>query len=475
MSPLRTKLFTKIFLWFFLSLVVLVGVLWSGADLRFRLSPRLPTLGRSEQRLEGVGRLISHELSSVFRGGWTEVLDRYSKAYNLDFVLCSNDGNRLAGKDIPIPDKVKKNIVDLKKVEPGMSPAQLDRAMLNNAPFMVRTSKPTLYWIGLRIPLILEQGRTSIPATLLIVSDTRTGGGLFLDPSPWVLLVVLVLLISAAMWIPMVRSITGPVARMTKATRQIERGRFDVRLDEKRSDEIGQLGHAINEMASRLDSYVKGQKRFLGDVAHELASPIARIQLGLSILEERVDEPNAERVRDVAEDALHMSNLVKELLSFSRAEINPAKVRLEPVKLYDIALRVLEREQLTHKSIQIKIDEKLKAMADPELLVRAISNIVRNAVRYAQDAGPIAITAFQEGDEMILEVADGGEGVSEEHIKYLFEPFYRTDSSRGRETGGSGLGLAIVKTCVEACNGGVKAANIKPKGFAVTITLKAAS
>jgi len=469
----RTSLFAKIFLWFFLSLVVLIGVLWAAADLRFRLIPRLPALGRSQQRVEAVGRLISHELSTVFRGGWNEVLDRYSEAYQLDFILCSNDGGRLAGKDIPIPPTVLARIDASDESRPKHPPGLHPPVPPGHGHFRAKTSKPTRYWIGIRIPLVAEHGRASTPATLLVVSDTSTGGGLFLDPSPWIILVALVILLSAALWIPMVRSITGPLARMTKATRQIERGRFDVKLDEGRSDEIGQLGHAINEMASRLDSYLKGQKRFLGDVAHELASPVARIQLGLGILEDRVKDENRERVQDVIEDAGHMSNLVKELLSFSRAEIDPTKVRLQGVRLVDVARRVLEREQITHEDVQIQVEDNLKAMADPELLVRALSNMFRNAARYAGDAGPITISARQKAGEVMIEVVDSGEGVPEEHLGHLFEPFYRIDASRGRNTGGVGLGLAIVKTCVESCGGLVTASNLKPKGFAVTITLKA--
>ena len=469
MKP-RYPLFTKILVWFFLSLVILGAVLYGAFDLQFRLDPRSPLLGQSGNRMAAVGRLISHELGSAFRGQWTEILARYSEAYQASFVLCSNDGERLAGKEIPIPLKVKEKITGT--IDATTAPPHPPYPPPSSRPsFTVRTSDPTRYWVGVRVRVSVGTDRPPLPATLVAVSDSITGGGLFLDPTPWLIILAAIVFLSVVLWVPMVRSITRPIADITAATEEIARGRFDVRLDERRSDELGRLGRSINEMAARLGGLVRGQKRFLGDVAHELASPIARIQLGLGILEQRIDEAGRERVRDVADEAEHMSNLVNELLSFSRAEVNPAKVRLEPVKLASVVRRAIERERVEGVEIRVDVDEEIEVSADPELVGRALANVVRNAVRYAGDAGPIEVEALKEGDAVLLEVRDMGPGVPEEDLGRLFEPFYRPDASRERETGGSGLGLAIVKTCVETCRGSVRARNLAPTGFAVTMEL----
>ena len=468
---MRTTLFTRILFWFFMSLVVLGGVLFGFFNLQFRLGPQSPLLGKSGNRIAAVGELISHELRGAFRGEWNVILDRYSDAYQMDFVLCSNDGHRLAGKDVPIPPKVIEKITKgsrSPRLAPHASPPP-------QSTFTVRTTDPTRYWIGVRIPIFVAQDQAPMPATLMAVSDSIKGSGLFLDPMPWLIVLAVVVFLSVILWVPMVRNITRPISQVTEAAQEIARGRFDVRLNEKRTDELGRLGRSINEMAARLGSLVRGQKRFLGDVAHELASPVARIQVGLGILEQRGAESDRERVRDVMEDVSHMSDLVDELLSFSRADAHPSRVTLQNVNLAWVVRQAKERECSAREDVRMEIDDRTEVVGDSELLTRAVSNLLRNAVLYAGDAGPISVTAKPEADEVTLEVRDSGPGVPEEILDHLFEPFYRPDESRGRETGGVGLGLAIVKTCIHACQGTVTARNVEPAGLAVTLTLKAAA
>jgi two-component system sensor histidine kinase CpxA len=277
--------------------------------------------------------------------------------------------------------------------------------------------------------------------------------------------------LAALLWLPLVRSITRPLAEASRAAEEIALGRFDVRLDEHRADEIGALGASINAMATRLGDYVRGQKRFLGDVAHELASPLARIQLGLAVLEQRVDAAAQERVREVAEEAREMSRLVEELLQFTRAELRDAKSALGVVKLAPIVQRAIDRERADGVTIRSEVGDDLEAVGDTELLTRALANVLRNAVRYAGQAGPVVVTARRDGTQVEIEVRDGGPGVPPETLDRLFEPFYRPQAARERETGGVGLGLAIVKACVAACGGTVRARNLSPNGFLVAISL----
>jgi two-component system sensor histidine kinase CpxA len=171
------------------------------------------------------------------------------------------------------------------------------------------------------------------------------------------------------------------------------------------------------------------------------------------------------------EDVTHMSNLVNELLSFSRAEMDTAKVMLKTVELLPVVQRAVQRETMPETEIITKIDPKIRVIADPELLVRALANIIRNAVKYAGDAGPIQVSAKRKENKTEIEIQDSGPGVPDDLLEQLFEPFFRPQPSRDRCSGGVGLGLAIVKTCIETCKGRVYARNLKPKGFAVTITL----
>ena len=122
----------------------------------------------------------------------------------------------------------------------------------------------------------------------------------------------------------------------------------------------------------------------------------------------------------------------------------------------------------------MQVDEALTAIGHERYLTRAIGNLLRNASRYASHAGPISVTAGRHGDKVELVVADSGPGLPADALERIFEPFYRLQSSRSRETGGVGLGLAIVKSCVEACRGAVACRNRSPHGLEVIITLRAA-
>ena len=198
------------------------------------------------------------------------------------------------------------------------------------------------------------------------------------------------------------------------------------------------------------------------------------MQFALSILEDRVDEKNRAYVSDVKEEVELMSKLVSELLAFSKAGMKTADVKLESLKLLPLVETVVARETATESAVvKIKIPENTEVVAHSELLARAVSNVVRNAVRYAGRAGEITISAKANGGNFVnLEIADCGAGVPADSLEKLFDPFYRVETDRARQTGGTGLGLAIVKTCVEACGGKVVAENRVPQGLAVIMALK---
>jgi two-component system sensor histidine kinase CpxA len=139
--------------------------------------------------------------------------------------------------------------------------------------------------------------------------------------------------------------------------------------------------------------------------------------------------------------------------------------------LHAVAEMAVHREALDAAAVQIAVPEELRVKADRQLLIRALGNLVRNALRYAGECGPVIVSARKEGCEGCLSVIDCGPGVPEEHLPKLFDPFYRVDASRDRSTGGAGLGLTIVKTCIEACRGTVVCQNRLPKGFEVSIRL----
>jgi two-component system sensor histidine kinase CpxA len=163
---------------------------------------------------------------------------------------------------------------------------------------------------------------------------------------------------------------------------------------------------------------------------------------------------------------------VNELLSFSKASLGATHAKLQQVPLRALVDLAIRREVTNGEQVETKIASDLRVEVEPELLTRALANLLRNAIRYAGKAGPITITAEPRDGQVALSVSDCGPGIPEAELQRIFDPFYRLDASRDRETGGVGLGLAIVKTCVEGCQGTVVADNRLPTGLQVTITLR---
>ena len=529
----RFPLYAKILLWFFLNLVFLAIAFFAFLKIQFHLGLDSLLLGQAGDRIQAVSQIISSELNDAPKAQWSGILERFSSAYQVQFYLFHLDGGQVAGETIALPAEVHAKFTERRwpfwqpQRQPGASPdgqpafreGRPDEPRPNRpqqprqperesgsprdaqpafpggpqdeprpnrpqpqqpgappfgpqARFMLHTSSPSRYWVFVRVPVLDREQQRPIPVTLLAVSNSIRGGGLFFDFLPWVGVGLGVLFVSVLFWFPLVRGITRSLSQLTHATEQISEGKFEARVEASRRDELGRLGQAVNRMATRLAGFVSGQKRFLGDIAHELCSPIARIQVALGILEQRADDKQKAYVEDVREEVQHMSSLVNELLSFSKAGLRQKEIKLEPVKLADLARRVVAREAAEANLIEIHIDESLQAQAEPELLSRALANLVRNAIRYAGQSGPITVSANAQDGRVILTVADCGPGVPEETMGQIFDPFFRLEPSRSRDTGGTGLGLAIVKTCVEACQGTVTAKNRSPSGLQVEIVLK---
>jgi two-component system, OmpR family, sensor histidine kinase CpxA len=483
---LRFPLLAKILIWFFLNLVVLAVAFYVLFNAQLRLGLDSLLAGRAGGRVQAVSEVIVGELKGKPISDWNGVLNHFEHAYKVQFYIFRNDGQQAAGEAVTLPKDVAEKVTEPhpgggmgrgmgRGMGFGMGRRMELAASAPQTPFVLHSGKPAHYWVGVRLPLTDESQSRPCPLVLLFASRSLRAGGLFFDVTPWLIVGFSALLFSVLFWIPLARSLTRSLSQMTHATEQIAEGRFDVRVDEARGDELGRLGLAINRMATRLSGFVTGQKRFLGDTAHELCSPIARMQVALGILEGRADEKQKAYVADVREDLEHISTLVDELLSFSKAGLQPRATKLEPVSVAAIARRVIAREAPVADQVELRIGENLAVLAAPDLLSRALANLIRNALRYAGNAGPITLAAESRDGHVVITVTDRGPGVPEPSLQQMFDPFFRVESSRSRDTGGMGLGLAIVKTCVEACQGAVTARNCQPSGLQVELRLRAAA
>jgi two-component system sensor histidine kinase CpxA len=351
----------------------------------------------------------------------------------------------------------------------GRLPSVEEEAQLPPAPrlppesvFLRIAHNPTRYWAGARIRSTTLSGVPGGIAILLIRSNSLLASSLFFNWRLWLGVALTVIGLSVICWLPFIRGLTRSIAHMDRVTQQIAEGRFDVQAAAPRSDELGHLGQQIDRMAARLESFVQDQKRFLGDIAHELCAPIARIQFALGILEQKAGEGEQRHVAALHEEIQEMSTLVNELLSFAKAGMQAGSAPLAVVSVTALVEKTVAREGFAGRSIELRVDPGIHAMANEALLSRALGNVVRNAIRYAGAAGPIVISAERDGGKVAVTVADNGPGLPESELEKVFEPFYRPEAARTRETGGAGLGLAIVRTCVETCGGTVSCRNRKP-------------
>jgi two-component system sensor histidine kinase CpxA len=445
-------------------------------------------MAAARERIIGISRQIALDLEDTSTNDRDRLLRRYSTDYGVSFYLFSNDGSEIAGGPVTLPATVLARLEE----RPGPPrpelaypppPDELDlpppypRPLPRGEPFLVETAAAPRYWVGVRMPVPDDTLPRPRRGTLLIASSSLWTNSFFFQLKPWLVMGGVASLISALCWLPFIRGTTRAVHRMLAATSIISTGRFNVDAGSKRRDELGELGASINRMAAQLDSLVRGQKRFLADAAHELRSPLGRMQLAASILERNADQPEdgyiAKYVADLKEDVEMMSDLTDELLMFARAETIPAAsttlIAMEPV--IEKAVRM---ERRIGAEIQVDVASQLRAVANETMLCRSVANVVRNSIRYAGQAGPIRISAHPVDDAVEIVISDSGPGVPEHSLDKIFTPFYRIDESRNRRTGGAGLGLAIVKSCMEACGGTVVCRNRLPSGLETTLRLKRA-
>ncbi len=339
----------------------------------------------------------------------------------------------------------------------------------SRAVFLMRGDHGDGYSAGVDLTFPRRQGNgPRVHALLLVRSERLDGAGMFFDFKPWLLGGVAVLALSLAIWKPFAWSIASYLRKLTRSTERIAAGDFQVSLPPRGQDELGKLGSAIETMAVRLDRLVSGQKRFLGDAAHELCAPLARLRTGLGILEMKLGDDSQRHLAGIETEAEELALLVEEILAFSR--VGSRKAVREPFNLKELIDECSGRET-TRTMLENRVPAELGVSSDARLLGRCIGNLLRNAVVHGGPNVAIVVEARATPEVWEISVSDNGPGVAAEELPHLFEPFYRPDRSRNRDTGGSGLGLAIVRTAMDACGGKADASLPAGGGFRVTLSL----
>jgi two-component system sensor histidine kinase CpxA len=267
----------------------------------------------------------------------------------------------------------------------------------------------------------------------------------------WILGVVVLLCYALAF------HLTSPVRALQRAVDRFGRGEFDARAPADRRDELGQLAQTFNRMADRIETLLKAERRLLMDISHELRSPLARLSVAIELAR---NEQSSAPIDRIQKEADRLNALVNELIEVTRAEGDPEHRRMETIDLGDLLSAVAQDCRIEADArgcrLTLKASPGILLQGDPELLRRAVENVIRNAIRYAPPDTDVEISLDASQGKTRIRVRDHGPGVPESSLPHLFEAFYRVDSDRNRLSGGVGLGLSIARRSVELHGGSIR-------------------
>ena len=302
------------------------------------------------------------------------------------------------------------------------------------------------------------------------------------QPKPWFLylaenkltILFLAIVLSGLLCSVLAWHLGKPLKLLKQSADKLAQGDLGSRADpktSKRGDEVGQLARAFNGMATAIEDMVNQQQQLIGNVSHELRTPLTRLQLALALARKKGQQSS--EIERIGYEAEQLEDLIEELLTLSRATISQSQLR-QQTAIVDALQQVVEdarfEAEQQNKQLDVKVQiDTLKMFVNPTLLSRAVENVLRNAVRYAEKQIIIEVSQVQQ--QVLIEICDDGPGIEEKELQAIFEPFYRPDSARDRSTGGWGLGLAITAAAMKAHNGAIIAENIQPHGLKISLSL----
>ena len=275
------------------------------------------------------------------------------------------------------------------------------------------------------------------------------------------------MIVAVVVSVVMSRQIVQPIEHLLQTTHRIATGHYSERVPLLGDHELKRLASQFNLMAAALERAEQRRIALIGDVAHELRTPLATIAGYIEGMLDRVVEPDEATWALVLDEVYRLRRLTNDLQDLSRLESHQIGLHLEPIEpihLIEAALARL-RPQFTTKGIalSVQVSPHLPPVwADRHRILQVLVNLLGNALQYTPTGGQVIMNADTTGDTVRFCIRDTGIGIAAEHLPHLFERFYRVDPSRTRATGGSGIGLTICKALVELHSGQIGAASDGP-------------
>jgi two-component system, OmpR family, sensor histidine kinase CpxA len=454
----RRGILIKMFIWFWLvmSAVIAITILidrFTGSDPREQMIIR-----HLEILLSFTGQAAVELCEKGNRIGFSDMMKNLKSATGTEAFLFTEALTELQGK--PVPPEVTDLVSQARKRSSPLF-SSLPNKLLGVIKFKSRGGH--LYLIAGLIPL--QNFHPSSNEILFIFQR-----------------LAIALVISCLACYLLARYLTIPILRLGEAARRLAAGDLKVRISPetgKRWDEIGELAHDFDLMAERIYSLVTSQQQLLGNISHELRSPLARLNVALE-LARRVSSPEAEKsFRRIEWEAERLNELIGRLLSFTRLEGGWEEAKKESIDLEGLLLDIVDDADFEARSrnrgVKLIESRPCRVMGNNELLRSAIENVTRNAIQYTREGTTVDITLRCTGQNApssaLIQVRDYGPGVPETSLSDIFRPFYRVASARERQTGGTGLGLAISERALRLHGGTIKASNATDEGFVIEITI----
>ena len=262
------------------------------------------------------------------------------------------------------------------------------------------------------------------------------------------------------------KRIFRPIETIEQGIRKIGDGDLEHRIVVCRQDELGMLANSINTMAQDIQRMLEAKRQLLLAISHELRSPVTRAKVSVAMLEDEKQRSDIDRELNEVE------RLIEELLETERLSSQHRILNTSSVDLVNL-IKELLAEKFDGKPIEVNMpDSEIRLDIDAARIKLLIKNLMDNALRYNPSGGhPAQLSMTVTDKEVTIQVRDFGEGIDEQHLPHLTEPFYRVDPSRRRETGGYGLGLYLCRMIAEAHGGKLQIESQKGQGTKVTVTL----
>jgi two-component system, OmpR family, sensor histidine kinase BaeS len=283
----------------------------------------------------------------------------------------------------------------------------------------------------------------------------------------------LVLALTVAVTIVVSTRLVKPLTTLTNAVQ--DPAQPHIRVPVTSGDEIGRLTAAFNDLSERRERMEAQRTAMVSDIAHELRTPLGNIRGWLEAAEDGLAASDQAFMSSLLEEAVLLQHVIDDLQDLAAADAGQLRLHPEAVHVRDL----LDQVAVAHRAaagaagliLEVRAEADPEIFADPMRLRQAINNLVSNALRHTSAGGSITIGCRQDRDQVVIEVADTGSGISPEDLPRIFDRFWRAEKSRSRRTGGSGLGLPITRQLVEAHGGTITAASVPGERTVFTVRL----